>query len=386
MRSVFPLCFIFLFLLPAAAEAGPQQQYMKQQIDRIDTSSVQEYWNHLLDEYGGYLPVRESPTIKDLLLQQGESLTFSNAVKGLLQFLFHEIVVNGRLLGSIIIITVFAMILQTMQTAFERNTVSTVAYAVAYLVIIILAMNSFSVAVEYAKEAISEMMHFMLALVPLILALLASMGSFASAALFHPFIVFMVNISGTFIYTVIFPLLFFSAVLGIVSTLTTEYKLTQMSRLLRNISISLLGIFLTVFLGVVSVQGATTAVSDGVTLRTAKFITGNFVPVIGGMFSDAADTVLGASLLVKNAVGLVGVFLLLMICAFPALKILSLALIYNFSSALLQPLGDSPIIECLSIIGRSLIYIFAALATVGLMFFLSITIIITAGNLSVMVR
>ena len=67
------------------------------------------------------------------------------------------------------------------------------------------------------------------------------------------------------------------------------------------------GILLTVFLGVISVQGASSAVTDGVTVKTAKFITGNFVPVIGRVFTDATDTVISASMLLKNTVGIAGV-------------------------------------------------------------------------------
>ena len=55
---------------------------------------------------------------------------------------------------------------------------------------------------------------------------------------------------------------------------------------------ALLGLFFTIFLGVISVQGASAAVTDGITLKTAKFITGNFIPVIGRMFTDATDTVI----------------------------------------------------------------------------------------------
>jgi len=78
--------------------------------------------------------------------------------------------------------------------------------------------------------------------------------------------------------------------------------------------------------------------------------------------------------------------ILLCISAFPAIKVFTLALIYNIASAILQPLGGGPIIECLNIIGKSVIFIFAALAIVSLMFFLAVTIIIAAGNLSLMVR
>jgi len=127
-------------------------------------------------------------------------------------------------------------------------------------------------------------------------------------------------------------------------------------------------------------------VTDGVALKTAKYVTGNFVPVVGPMFSDATDTVLSASLLMKNAIGLAGVSIIILLSAFPALKILALAFIYQISAALLQPLGDSPVITCLQTIGKSMMYVFAALLSVGLMFFMAITIIIAAGNVTVMMR
>jgi stage III sporulation protein AE len=181
-------------------------------------------------------------------------------------------------------------------------------------------------------------------------------------------------------------LLFLSALLSIVSTLTEHYKVTQLAGLMRNLAIGTLAIFFAVFLGVMSVQGAASSITDGVVLKTAKFITGNFVPVVGRMFTDATDTILNASVLVKNTIGIAGLVILILITAFPALKVFALALIYNLASAILQPLGGGPVIDCLSIIGKSLIFIFAALGIVSIMFFLAVTIIIASGNLSLMVR
>jgi stage III sporulation protein AE len=278
------------------------------------------------------------------------------------------------------------MILETLQSAFEKNAVSKIAYAISYMVLIVIAINSFNVAIGYAKSAITDMINFMIAVVPLLMTMLASMGNLATVSIMHPLIVFMIHTIGTAVYVFIFPLLFFSVVLHIVSSLSDRYKVTQLANLIRKVSMGLLGFFATVFLGVVSVQGFSGGAADGVTIRTAKYITGNFVPVVGKMFTDASDTVIGASLLVKNAIGLVGVVIIVLLCAFPAVKILTLAFIYHLSAAVIQPMGDSPIVTCLQTIGKSMIYIFAAMAVVGLMFFLSITIMITAGNISVMMR
>jgi stage III sporulation protein AE len=384
-----PLIMMLIILLLGCVDtisaASPAETIIKEQANHMNTDQVEQYWDKLMKEYGGYFPENRMPSFMDLLLGT-KGLSVSSIFKGILSYFFHEILVNGKLLASIVILTVFSMILETLQSSFEKNTVSKLGYTLTYMVLIIIAINSFNVAIGYAKSAITSMIEFMFAIVPLLLTLLASMGNITSVAILHPLIVFMVNSVGTAIYLFVFPLLFFSAVLHIVSSLSDKYKVTQLANLLRSISLGALGVFVTVFLGTISVQGTTGAVRDGVTIRTAKYITGNFVPVVGRLFSDATETVIGASLLVKNAIGLSGVVIIILLCAFPAIKILTLAFIYNLSAAIMQPLGDNPMIACLQTIGKSMVYVFASLAAVGLMFFLAITIMITISNVSVMMR
>ncbi|MCK9857302.1 MULTISPECIES: stage III sporulation protein AE [Paenibacillus] len=368
------------------SETTMTDQLTESQLKGLDTGTVENYWNQLKEQYGGYFPDEKMPSFFEMLKPGGEGLKLSTVFKGLLGYFFHEVLYNGKLLVTIVMLTVFSMVLETLQNAFERNAVSKVAYSITYMVLIIIAVNSFHVAIGYAKDAIGTMIQFMLAMMPLLLTLLAAMGNVLTVSILHPLIIFMIHTVGTVIYTIVFPLLFFSAVLHIVSAMSDKFKVTQLANLLRNVGVGIMGVLVTVFLGVLSVQGAKGAVTDGITMRTAKFVTGNFVPVVGRMFTDAADTVISASLLAKNAIGLAGVIILLFLCAFPAIKILTLALIYNVSAAAMQPLGDSPIVACLQTIGKTMIYVFAALAAVSLMFFLAVTIVLTAGNAALMVR
>jgi stage III sporulation protein AE len=399
LLCIFIGSFLFYFV-PVVGYAGAEtsepdgqikpdqvsEELAVQQLDGLETEAVESYWNKLRSEYGGFFPDQRVPSFMEMIIPGGDGLKLTDMLKGLLKYMWHEVLYNGKLLVTIVMLTVFSMVLETLQNAFERNAVSKVAYSITYMVLIIIAVNSFHVAIGYAKGAIESMIQFMLAMVPLLLTLLASMGNVVTVSVLHPLIIFMIHAVGTLIYTVVFPLLFFSAVLHIVSALTDKFKVTQLANLLRTIGVAVMGVLITLFLSVVSVQGVMGAVTDGVTLRTAKFVTGNFVPVVGRMFSDAADTVISASMLAKNAIGLAGVIVLLFISAFPAIKILTLALIYNISAAVMQPLGNSPIVNCLQTIGKTMIYVFAALAAVSLMFFLAVTIILTAGNAALMVR
>lgn len=387
-KGIISIFFLFFFSFPVIVQASPpppQQDLVDQQIDKLGIQEIKKFWDDIMTEYGGYLPESQKGSLLQFLNGEKE-LSFQAWSKALFKYIFHEILANGKLLGTLILLTIFSMLLQLLHDAFSQSTVSKVAYALVYMVLMIIALNSFHIAIEYTVEAIRTMTSFILALIPLLLALMAASGGLISAAFFHPVILFLMNTSGVLIEKIVLPLLFLSALLSIVSTLTDQYKVTQLAQLLRNIGVGLLGTFLTVFLGVISVQGASAAVSDGMAIRTAKFVTGNFIPVLGRMFTDATDTVISASVLLKNTVGIIGVAILLLIAAFPAIKVLTLAFIYKFTAALLQPLGGGPIIKCLDIISKSVIYIFAALAIVSLMFFLSITVIIAAGNITMMVR
>ncbi|UTR14481.1 stage III sporulation protein AE [Salipaludibacillus sp. LMS25] len=384
----FFLSFFFTFTGTSLAEEEDllsDEGLMEEQINKLDLEEIGDFWDVVRHEYDGFLPETQKKEFTELFRSDGH-FSITEWLKSFLTYFFHEIITHGRLMGTLILLTVFSLILVHLQQAFEKHTISKVAYAVTYMVLMIIALNSFYVAVELTESTISTMSHFMTALIPLILVLMATVGSITSVSLFHPIIMFIVHTSGLFVQYFILPLLLLSTILSIVSTMTDHYKVSKLANLLRTIAVGSLGIFLTVFLGVMSVQGAAAAVTDGIAVRTAKFVTGNFIPVVGRMFTDAADTVMGASLLLKNTIGILGLLILLIVCTFPALKVLAISVIYSFASAILQPLGGGPVIECLAIIGKNILFVFATLAAVSLMFFLSISIMIISGNLSIMLR
>jgi len=357
-----------------------------QQYQGMTQNGIEQTWNRLATEYNGYIASPTSSTWVGSFLPGGSGLTVANVVGGLLRYLLAMLLDNGKLLGSILILAVLAAVLEAMQSAFASQVVSRTAFFLVYLVLIVLAVSSFHTATQFASGAIDDMTGLMFSSLPVVLALVTASGGLTSAAVFHPLIVFMVNAMGVVVHNWVFPMIFFSAVLALVSVISTRFKVTELAAFLRNITLAVLGISMSVFLGVMSVQGTLSSVADGVTLRSAKFIATAFVPVIGNALKDASESIAGASLLVKNATGFASAVLLLLICAFPALKIIALSMIYNGAAALLQPLGNTPVIAALSTVGKSLTLVFAALVAVGLMFFFSLVITMAATNMTAFVR
>jgi stage III sporulation protein AE len=230
------------------------------------------------------------------------------------------------------------------------------------------------------------MVSFMEALLPLLLSLLAGVGAITSAALFTPLMLFVVSTVSVVVKDLVLPLLFLTAILECVNYLSDKYQVSNLSGLFKQASLFVLGLTMVLFIGIITIQGVAGSVADGITLRTAKYATATFIPVVGKMFADTVELVMGASLLLKNAIGIFGVMVVLLLCIFPLIKLLSLIIVIKIAGALVQPMGDEKMAKCLEAMGNNLLLVFGALLTVALMFFLAITMIIGAGSVAMMLR
>jgi len=102
--------------------------------------------------------------------------------------------------------------------------------------------------------------------------------------------------------------------------------------------------------------------------------------------ADAADAVIGCTLLIKNAVGVAIMIGIVVICLLPLLKILAVVLLYRMACVLLEPLAEGRIIKCISDVAGSMAHILGIAASVAFMFLMTVTALILASNISTMIR
>ncbi|MDD2554090.1 MAG: stage III sporulation protein AE [Desulfotomaculaceae bacterium] len=388
MTRVIILIFtVLLVFSPAGCIAAPAGETAQENpVDPLDLEDVQSYINHLDDTVQEVVPQFDFKDMVIKLVKGEQDWKPADILNNIMSMLFKEVVANFALLGKLVVLAVICAVLQNLVSSFDQGTTGQLAYSVTYLVLITIAISSFSLAVNAGREVVDAMVTFMQALLPVLLTLLVAVGGFASAAIFSPVILTTLGIFGTMIMDIILPLFFFVAILGVVSNLTDRFKVTNLADLLKTVAMGLRGVFTTIFLGVLAIQGVAGAVSDSVTYRTARFTVKTFVPMVGGMLSDALDAVISSSLLIKNALGIAGIGVIGAIMIVPLLKIVTLAITYKLAGSLIQPVADGQMVDCLNSLGNSLFLVFAAVATVGLLFFFTITIVVGIGNITVMLR
>lgn len=379
------LLTLFLINFISACTVLANDELLNKQFDNLDTSELNEFLKELNTTYEEYLPEYD---LKDFIgfYKKNKAFNVKDLITGIVKYVFREITTNFNILGELIALAIICAVLRNAQYAFGNNKIGDVAYGIVNLVLVIIAIHSFTVALKIGKDAIDQMVTFVQALLPVIFTLLASIGGITSVAVFNPLVFVGVTAASTWIKDIILPIIYFTAVLGVINNISDRFKVTSLASFLKQICVFLLGLFLSVFIGILVVQGAASATVDGITIKTAKFASKNFIPIVGGFFSDAVDTVVGCSLILKNAIGFAGLIIVFLLTIFPVIKILSIMFVYKLAGAIIQPVGEDSIVKCLNDIGNSLSMIFISVASVALMFFIAITVILSAGNITVMMR
>ncbi len=358
---------------------------IEEQIKNIDLSELEAEVDKLNQEVSDYLPHIGIQDIVNLFTKEGFKVKFLAIIKGILRYLLDELWANSYLLGQLIVLAMMVAVLKTFQSD-DSIKINTLANSVVYLVLIIIALNSFKVAVSIGRDSISNMVSIMHAILPVLLSLLISMGNLTSAALFHPISFLIINTLSTIVLNIVFPLIFLAAILDIINNISDNFKVTGLASLFKQGVVGFLGLITTIFMATIVIQGTVATVSDGVTIRTAKYLTSSFIPVVGGFLSNALDMVIGGSLLIKNALGMFSVLIILVFCSFSLIKILALVFIYRLAGAVIQPISDQKVVDCLNRLANNLLYIFGAVTIVGVMFFVVIIIMVGTANFTVMMR
>lgn len=114
-----------------------------------------------------------------------------------------------------------------------------------------------------------------------------------------------------------------------------------------------LKLILTVFIAYLSISGAIGGSVDAVTLKTAKFAVSGSVPVVGGIISDAAESMIAGMSAIKNTVGIVGMLGVAAICIGPFVQVGINYLLFKAGSAALSPVCSTPMEKLMTGIGDS---------------------------------
>ncbi len=310
----------------------------------------------------------------------------NNILKAVLNMFGIEVVSSIKAIVTILAIIVIHSLLKSISESLENEGIAKLIYYVQYILIITIVMSNFSEIITMVRETTTDLVAFMNMLVPLLITLMMYTGSIATSGVIEPIILFMINFIGNIIQNIILPLVLIFTSLVILSKLTDKIQISKLSKFLKSGIVWFLGIILTVFVGVVSLEGTMSSSVDGVTAKTTKAVISSAVPVVGKILGDAVDTVLGGGIILKNAIGLVGVIIVIGMCIAPILKLAILCITYKFLATITEPIADSNITGLLEQIGDIFKILLAILCSISFMLIIGTALVLKISNSGMMYR
>lgn len=377
MKKIMLMVVAVLFLLTMTVY-GVDGDVDEEQMSNIN--GLYDYIQNMQSE-NELLRTMSPKEFVDQYMKSGDSsLKKHDFIKNGVGYIFKEVVASFSIIGQLIIIAIVCALLNNLQSAFSNEKLCNIAYFACFSVMIILIARGFYIGVSLTQDVIRRISDFMAALMPVLIMLLASIGNVSQALIMDPIIMATCTI-GTRLYTsVIIPVISMSFVLDFVNNISNEYKISNLTALLKKSALWVQGIFLTVFVGIITIRGISGSSFDIITAKTAKFAVDNFIPVVGKALSDSVATVASYTLLLKNSISLLGVIVLIAIIALPVIKIVVMGFMYKLTAALLQPVSDKKVTSIIDSAGGSLLLLGSCVICVSIMFFIMIAIIAGTGK------
>ena len=238
---------------------------------------------------------------------------------------------SGVLLLTVVLLCGLAEGLYSGMGAEKPADVVAIVGALAVTAIAVTDANSL---IGMGREALDRMGAFSKLLLPAVTAAAAAAGSPSGAVARQLATMLFSDLLITLITQLLLPLVYAYLAACVGYAAVGNDGLKRIAGALKWVVTAVLTTVLLIFVGYLTISGVIAGSADAVTVKAAKFTMSSLVPVVGGILSDAAETVLAGAGVLKNTVGVFGMLVVLCMCVVLFLQLGVHYLVYKLTAAL----------------------------------------------------
>jgi stage III sporulation protein AE len=301
-----------------------------------------------------------------------------NAGKEIMEFIsdrfFYEFKHNRQNLVYMLLIAIIAAVFTNFSNAFQNKQVSEISFYVLYMLLITMCLNAFRIAMEGIEGQLEVLLDFMRVLCPSYFLAVAIASGSSSSLIFYNIVLFLIYVAEALILRFLLPIVNIYIMVQVMNYLAEEEYLSQLAELLKKLVSWILKTLITFVIGINIIQGMLAPAIDALR-RSALTRTAQAIPGIGNAIGGVADVVLGTAVLIKNGIGMAGAVILISICAVPILQVVFMMLMYKLAAALVQPVSDKRITNCISGVSEGYELLVKVVFSTGVLFLLTIAVV-----------
>lgn len=229
-------------------------------------------------------------------------------------------------------------------------------------------------------EAVEQVTVFLTAYVPVYAAILLTGGRAVGAVSYQTTLLTAVEMLVWLVRSAVFPLLMVSLALGCTGSVSEGFCLDRLSGTLHRGILWVLGLFSTLFSGLLSLQQMVASAGDSMGGRVVKFSLSSFVPVVGGVLSEAYNTVIGCGGLLRSTVGAFGLLSVVLIVLPPLFSCVCWNVGLHLAGGVASVFGLTPLDALCRTAAGAVRVLIAVLAVFALLMILSTSVVAFVGR------
>lgn len=352
------------------SEEEIMDETIREQLENLDLEALQSYVDSLGNASG--------KSVVETLLTYigGTQFDYQSFGKEILLILFSKVTEIFPAFACIMAIALLSGLVSMLQNGSAQPSASGMVRWITYVGALIPLVAVIAECVSTTVSGISSMQKQMSVIYPLMMTLMAACGSSVTVAVCRPAVGFFATAITSIICEIVLPLTLVIMAFSFVGNLTKTLKIGKFTSFFKSVNKWIIGVSISIFGLFFTLQGITAASYDGVMRRAAKYAIGNGIPIIGGFLSGGFDLAVAGSVLIKNSLGSMGIFLMIAVLLEPLILLISVNVLLRLTAAITQPMGDGEISAVLGETADNLRYCIACLLFVAFLYFLTILIMV----------
>lgn len=255
-----------------------------------------------------------------------------------------------------------------------------VAQLVGAMTIAALLLRSSGSLIKLGAQTVTELSDYGKLLLPVMTAALAAQGGTTASAALYTGTAFFDAVLCALISTVIVPMIYMFLALSAANSAIGEGTLAKLRDFVKWLMTWCLKSVLYVFTGYIGITGVVSGSADAAAVKAAKLTISGMVPVVGGILSDASETILVGAGVMKSAVGVYGLLAILAVWIGPFVKIGVQYLLLKLTGAVCSVFGNKSTTQLISDFSAAMGLLLAMTGTVCLLLLISTVCLMKGVN------
>lgn len=251
-------------------------------------------------------------------------------------------------------------------------------FFVVFLLLFSLVLSGFLGVYAVAEKALENLIGFMKALIPSFSLTLCYGGKMQSSLAFYEAMLLAMGLLSMAMKYFLMPGVEIYFFLSVINQMA-GHRFSKMVDLIGSILRMSIRILFAAMIGYQGIQGLLVPVMDRVR-NNAVWNVAKGMPGVGNTAGSVMDTVYGSGLLIKSAVGVGGVIAIVILCLYPMMKVFLFTFLYRVAERG-AAVSDHRIVMVLQSAATSGKLMLGYLLASGLMFLLSIVIVLVSTNI-----